>query len=164
MVHLPGWIRYNDRHLLWAHYASSHAGFCIEFEFPEANQPSEVSYCKSIESLPLLDFFKSHFGLIGVELGERVRAALLVKLEFWAYEGEYRWIADNAMGRIPVGTKFIKVPYPSDWIKAIIFGCRTSSRTRLYIREHLPFKTELKQAIEKRDLIDIVPFDESLHL
>jgi hypothetical protein len=155
---------HNDGHLLWAHYASSHTGICIEFEFPETNQPNKVSYRKNLESIQLLDFFKSNFGLIGVEFGERVHDALLVKLECWAYEGEYRWIADNGMGRITADANFIKVPYPTEWVKGIIFGCRTPSKTKSYIREHIPFKTDFKQAIATRDRIEIVPFGETLHL
>ncbi len=153
-----------DCPLLWAHYASSHTGFCIEFEFPSGNQPNQVNYREHIESVPLLDFIKSWFGLSGVEFGQRICDALLVKLNCWAYEGEYRWLASNAMGRIPKGAKFIKIPYEPPWVKAIIFGCRMPVGVKTHIREHLPFSTEFKQAIEGRDSIEIVPFDPRIHL
>jgi hypothetical protein len=113
--------------------------------------------------VPLLDFLRHHFGLIGDDFGIKIYDALHVKLDCWAYEGEYRWIANNAMGRIPIGKKFIKISYDPLWVKAIIFGCRTPADLKTYIRKHLPFKTEFKQAIETRDSIEIVPFDEHSH-
>lgn len=155
---------YNDCPLLWAHYASRHTGFCIEFEFPGGNQPNQVDYREHIDSVFLLDFMKSMFGLLGIEFGQRVHDALLVKLNCWAYEGEYRWIANNAMGRVPKGEKFIKVPYESTWVKAIIFGCRMPVDVKTYIREHLSFPAEFKQAVEGRDSIEVVPFDPRRHL
>jgi hypothetical protein len=150
--------------LLWAHYASCHSGFCIEFEFPAGSQPNQVNYREHIESVSLLDFTKSQFWLMGAELGARVHDALLVKLNCWAYEGEYRWIANNDMGRVPKGAKFIPISYDSQWVKAIIFGCRTPTHVKTYIRERLPFTTEFKQAIEAKDHIEIVPFSEHSHL
>jgi hypothetical protein len=153
-----------DCPLLWAHYAASHTGFCIEFEFPGGNQPNQVNYREHIESVPLLDFMKSMFRLSGIEFGQRVHDALLVKLNCWAYEGEYRWIASNEMGRVPKGEKFIKIHYERPWVKAIIFGCRMSVDVKTYIREHLPCSAEFKQAIEGRDSIEIVPFDPRIHL
>ena len=153
-----------DCPLLWAHYAASHTGFCIEFEFPRGNQPNKVKYREHIESVPLLDFLKSMFQLSGVEFGERVHDALLVKLNCWAYEGEYRWIANNEMGRVPKGERFIKVPYEATWVKAIIFGCRMPPDVKTHILERLPFSTEFKQAIEGRDSIEVVPFDPRRHL
>jgi hypothetical protein len=155
---------HNNCPLLWAHYASCHSGFCIEFEFPACSQPDQVSYREHIECVSLLDFTKSQFGLMGVELGVRVHDALLVKLNCWAYEGEYRWIANNDMGRVPKGGKFIPISYDSVWVKAIIFGCRTPTHVKTYIRERLPFSTDFKQAIEARDHIEIVPFCERSHL
>jgi Protein of unknown function (DUF2971) len=150
--------------LLWAHYASSHTGFCIEFEFPPASQPNEVRYQEHIEEVPLLEFIKSWVGLSGAEFGERIHQALLVKLDYWAYEGEFRWFANNEMGRVPKNAKFLKIPYEPQWVKAIIFGCRTPAHLKVYIRENLPFMTEFKQAIEGKDSIAVVPFDERLHL
>jgi len=154
---------HNNCPLLWAHYASCHAGFCIELEFP-GNQPKQVDYRKQIDSIPLVDFIKVRFGLIGSDFGARIHDALLVKLDCWAYEGEYRWIATNEMGRVPRGDKFIKIPYDPEWVKAIIFGCRMRPEVKTYIRKNLPFSTEFKQAMERKDRIEVVAFDELSHL
>jgi hypothetical protein len=75
----------------------------------------------------------------------------------WGSEGEYRWIAGNGMGQLPKGSKFMKMPYDPEWVKAVIFGCRTSSDVKAYIRENLPFATQFKQAIETKDRIEVVP-------
>jgi hypothetical protein len=149
---------FNDNDLLWAHYASSHTGICIEFEFPE-NQPTEVHYREHLESIPLLDFIKPlhYFGSADLKLANRIHEALHVKRNHWAYEGEYRWIAGNGMGQLSKGSKFMKVPYDPIWVKAIIFGCRTSDEVKAYIKSNLPFSTDFKQAIEVKDRIEVVP-------
>lgn len=156
---------HNDCHLLWAHYAAWHTGFCIEFEFPNI-QPHKVAYREHIECVPLIDFMKSRFGLIGDEFGTRIHDALLVKMDCWAYEGEYRWIASHELvrGGVPKGHSFVKVRYERQWVKAIIFGCRTPANVKSYILKHLPFTTEFKQAVETKDRIEVVSFDEHSHL
>jgi hypothetical protein len=68
------------------------------------------------------------------------------------------------MGRVPKGGKFIKVPYQRPWVKAVIFGCRMNTDAKNYIRKALPFNVEFKQATETIDHIEIVAFDEALHL
>jgi hypothetical protein len=165
--------------LLWAHYASSHTGFCLELEFP-AEQPRKVSYREHIGSIAMLDHIKHNISLdssIGhlsassiyhldasIELGERIHDALLVKLQCWSYEGEYRWLASNAMGQVPKGERFIKIKYDPQQVKTVIYGCRMPAKVKTYIRKNLPFDTEFKQAVERKDYIEIVPFDEHMHL
>jgi hypothetical protein len=100
----------------------------------------------------------------GTDFGIRLEDALLVKKNCWRYEGEYRWIASNAMGRVSPGKKFITIDYDPQWIKAIIFGCRMPADTKRYIRKNIPFGADFKQAIGGIDEIEIVPFDENLHL
>jgi hypothetical protein len=152
---------HNNSDLLWAHYASSHTGFCIEFDFPNA-QPKQVSYREHIESICLLDFIKSYYsGIGGVDLGVRIHEALHVKLNHWSYEGEYRWIASTEMGRLPKGVKFIKIPYDPKWVKAIIFGCRTHPEVKAYIRNNIRFDTQFKQAVEVENRIEVVALVDS---
>jgi len=155
---------HNTCNLLWAHYASCHTGFCIELEFA-AEQPTKVSYQEHIGSIALLDLLKFNLKLdAGNDLGQRIRDALLIKLKCWSYEREYRWIASNAMGRVAKGQRFIKVNYDPQQVKAVIFGCRMSPRVKTYIYKRLPFSTEFQQAIEMKDRIEIVRFDEHRHL
>jgi hypothetical protein len=147
----------NNYDPLWAHYASSHTGFCIEFEFPGA-QPTRVQYREQLETIPLLDFLSAfyQFGSTDPGLGNRILDALHVKLNRWASENEYRLIAGNEIGKLPKGSKFMKVPYDPTWVKAIIFGCRTSDEVKAYIKSNLSFSTEFKQAIAVKDRIELV--------
>jgi hypothetical protein len=158
---------HNTCTLLWSHYASSHTGFCIELEFA-AEQPTQVHYQQHIASIALLDCLKFSFKLdANTDLGERIHDALLVKLRCWSYEGEYRWIAGNAMGRVPKGQRSIEIKYDPQQVRAVIFGCRMSPRVKTYIvktLQELRFTTEFQQAIEVKDCIEVVPFDEHTHL
>ncbi len=151
--------------LLWAHYASNHTGFCIEFDFPR-DEPRPVQYRDHVASIDLLDCIV--LGMLdlsgGSDTPKRVREALMVKLRCWSYEGEYRWIADKDIGKLPRGKRFVKIQYDADRVKAIIFGCRASSKLKTYICRNLPPATKYKQAIEGRDAIEIVPFDRRKHL
>jgi hypothetical protein len=170
---------HNTSNLLWTHYASDHTGFCIEFEFP-ADEPREVIYQEHIGSISLLDLIKHNFSLdsdiahlaanseghsdASADLGHKIHDALLVKLQCWSYEGEYRWIASNAMGRVPKDPGYIKIKYGPEQVKAVIFGCRMSPTVKTHLLEKLPFRTEFQQAVEMKDHIAIVRFDEHKHL
>jgi hypothetical protein len=103
-----------------------------------------------------------------LDLAQRIHDALLVKLQCWSYEGEYRWIASDGMGnqkgRLSKDELYMRVPYDPKQVKGVIFGCRMSPSVKAYIREQLPVSTEFQQAIEMKDRIDIVRFDEHRHL
>ena len=151
--------------LLWAHYASSHKGFCIELAFHENEQPLKMTYQEDIASIDILDFLKHDLGLDSSnELGVKIRDALLVKLKAWHYESEYRWIASNSMGRVPKGKKCIRIHYDPQKVKSIIFGCRMQADVKNYIVKNIPFTTTFKQAVERKNCIEIVNFDEKIHL
>lgn len=158
---------HNSCILLWAHYASCHTGFCIELEF-SAEQPARVRYQSHIDSISLFDLLQWNLGIdpdTSDELGERIRNALLVKLECWSYEGEYRWIASKGMGQVSERQRYVmKKQYDPRQVKAIIFGCRMSAPVKAFILRRVPFDTKFQQAIEKRDSIEIVDFDENAHL
>ncbi len=146
--------------LLWAHYASSHKGFCIEFNFNENEQPLEVTYQKDIASVSLIDLFRYNLGIdTSNELGVKIREALLVKLDEWYCEREHRWIAPASMGSVSKGEKFIKIKYEPRKVKSIIFGCRMIPDVKKYIIKNLPFTTVFKQAIETKNSIEVTDFD-----
>jgi hypothetical protein len=151
--------------LLWAHYASSHKGFCIEFDFDGNEQPQKVTYQNDIASISILDLLKFDLRIdTSNELGVKIKNALLVKLEEWHYEGEHRWIASDTMGQVPKGENFIKVMYDPRKVKSIIFGCRMIPDVKKYIIKNIPFTTLFKQAIETRNCIEIIDFDGNKHL
>ena len=151
--------------LLWSHYASSHKGFCIEFNFDENENPLEVTYQKDIGSVNFIDIFMYNMGITtSKKFGIDTRNALLVKLEEWQHESEYRWIASNLMGSVPKGEKFIKIKYEPRKVKSIIFGCRMMPNVKKYIINNLPFTRLFKQAIEAKNCIEIIDFDPKKHL
>jgi hypothetical protein len=151
--------------LLWSHYASSHKGFCIEFNFDENEQPHKVTYQKDIASVSLLDIFMYNMRITtSKKFGIDIWDALHVKLEEWQYESEYRWVADNSMGKVPKGEKFIKIKYEPRKVKSIIFGCRMMPYVKNFIINHLPFTTVLKQAIETKNSIEVIDFNLKKHL
>jgi hypothetical protein len=150
--------------LLWAHYASGHEGFCIEFKFHENNCPEPVVYQKNIDSIDIMECIKYNCGLCdGKELGDRMQKALHVKLEEWYPEGEYRLIASNSMGKVCKGQKFIKIPYTSEkaqdslipMVKSVIFGCRMPDYVKQFIMKNIPFRTTFKKAISRKDSMEI---------
>jgi hypothetical protein len=153
--------KYCTSNLLWAHYASGHEGFCIEFEFHENNCPKPVVYQKNIDSISIIEFIKYDFGLLDKEkLRERAHKALHVKLEEWYPEEEYRLISSK---KIDKGQKFIKSPYAFEkteynlvpMIKSVIFGCRMPDYVKQFIMKNLPFRTTFKKAIARKDSIEI---------
>ena len=124
-----------------------------------------MRYQSQIDSIRLFDLLK--YNNLGIDtddkLAEQIRNALLVKLECWSYEGEYRWIA--AKDNVTKDRQYrMEKKYDPEQIKAIIFGCRMSSRVKSYILDQIPFSTKFKQAVEMRDSIEIVDFDEKAHL
>jgi Protein of unknown function (DUF2971) len=150
--------------LLWAHYASCHTGFCIEFEYG-GEQPTQVRYQSQIDSIRLLDLLE--YNNLGIDpdnkLAEQIRNALYVKLDCWSYEGEYRLIL--ASEDVLEHQQFrMERKYDPEQVKAIIFGCRMSSRVKDYILSNIPFSTKFKQAVEMRDSVEIVDFDKNRHL
>lgn len=140
--------RKNDNILMWAHYASNHEGFCLEFEtrsdfFARAK---EVRYESELPQANLLGPWDA--------LIEHAAEALLTKAEDWRYEEEWRIIdLDNGPG-------IQKCPPES--ISGVIFGSRMSARDRRQIkewcksREPPPMLYEAKMK-DKEFGLDIIP-------
>jgi hypothetical protein len=149
----------STKNALWSLYASQHRGFCIELEFDEREHPKPVIYQKTIDSVGILDLLKVDCRLSdGKELGERIERALRVKLEDWACQEEYRWIASRGMAVIERGEKGKKVGYDHRKVKSIIFGCRMQQHVKDFITTNIPFKTVFKQAVERQSCIDICDY------
>lgn len=139
--------------LMWSHYAGSHTGFCIEFK-SENMGAQKITYQKTIPKIKTLSMHRSHFGLEeGKELGDKIKVALLTKLDEWEYEAEYRV---HLRDSIPSGKKFLKKPYDSTWIESIIFGCRMCEKVRAHIIRVMPKHIKYKQAVERMSGVEIV--------
>ncbi|WP_338508562.1 DUF2971 domain-containing protein [Pseudomonas poae] len=142
--------------LMWSHYADSHKGFCIEFK-SEFMTAEKVSYQKHIPRLNTIDLHRLYFKIYdGEELGHQIWRALRTKLDEWEYESEYRFQANNAMGRISKGKKFIKIPYNNNFVESIIFGCRMQDNVKKFIVKHMQGTVKFKQAVARASTVEII--------
>jgi hypothetical protein len=140
----------NDSNLMWSHYANSHKGFCIEWDATKI-QAEKVSYQSKIPKFKLIDLIETQVGIgDNTKVGNDIWQALRTKLNEWEYESEYRFQMSNAMKEFIVKKEpnFALVKYQPNWIKSIIWGCRTTEKTKIYIKDNLHFDVEYKQAKE----------------
>jgi hypothetical protein len=140
----------NDSNLMWSHYANSHKGFCIEWDSTKI-LAEQVKYQSNIPDFSLIDLIETHVGLgDNTKVGNDIWQALRTKLDEWKYESEYRFQMSNAMEQFIVkkGSNFALVKYQPEWIKSIIWGCRTTEKTKKHIKESLHFDVKFKQATE----------------
>jgi Protein of unknown function (DUF2971) len=104
--------------LMWAHYAENHTGICLEFT------TRDVVMCSALrvryhESFPIVRAYSAE--------PEEALAPLLDKAAVWAYEREYRLIAQersNATGHATLITdnNFLKLPETA--LLSVIVGCQ----------------------------------------
>ena len=84
--------------LMWAHYADSHKGFCIEFdcstEIDKTLQLFPVIYSKDIVKMPWKYCLTSE-GTKDPEFSARLIQAVLTKDDVWKYENEWRILLPN---------------------------------------------------------------------
>lgn len=85
--------------LMWAHYADSHKGFCIEFDCSEEigknNLPLfPVLYSKDMVKMPWKCCLKPE-GTKDPEFSARLIKAALTKDDVWKYENEWRILLPN---------------------------------------------------------------------
>ena len=116
---------YKDE-LLWAHYAYSHQGFCIEYDLDILKEGYRnkiysfpVKYNNTPPDIDFSDLNSKNQDLISKMLG--------FKSKRWEYEEEYRIITDFA------GEFF----YPPNAVKAIYFGVRMPDKNKVKLIETL---------------------------
>lgn len=118
---------YKDE-LLWAHYAHSHKGFCIEFELEillnsHSNNPVyhfPVHYSKNPPEFELTDMSTKEGELI-------VRKLLGYKSKRWEYETEYRIITQKNGNHL----------YDFKSVSGIYFGLRMDDNQKRLVMETL---------------------------
>ncbi|WP_426369876.1 DUF2971 domain-containing protein [Pseudocolwellia sp. HL-MZ7] len=135
--------------LMWSHYASSHNGFCIEWD-GNFVKPQKIKYQQSIPEFDLLQFIKKIFGLLNdTSLLEEAWAKLNIKLDEWEYEQEYRFQLSNSMESLIVEDmgNIALVQAQPEWVKSIVFGYRMGQDTRNYIIDRLPSDMKYKEII-----------------
>lgn len=114
-------IDINDSMLMWAHYADSHKGFCVEYgECIKHNLSQSTDYIDDhgiyYESTPPQVFNNAN----GYET-----EPILTKSRHWEYEHEYRFVFEKE-GLHSLGNK------PNDTIRAIYFGVEADMNSSLF--------------------------------
>ena len=105
---------------MWAHYADSHRGICLEFAV--RSDPTFFT-----EALPVRyeDQYPS-FNHFSSTKQERSEKSFLTKSKHWEYEQEYR-IVDLSSGP---GVRH----YPADLLTGVILGCAISDANEQDVR------------------------------
>ena len=116
-----------DHELLWAHYANSHKGFCIQYDIGLlVNQNIyqdlhifPVNYKEELPSISIEDISK--------EKDDFIRKIFGTKSKLWAYENEIRIITD----------KFGENDYDYSAVTAVYFGYRMLDQHKEKMMNHL---------------------------
>lgn len=141
---------YKNR-LMWSHYADSHKGFCIEYDFSEvkgAGMLLPVYYSNNRPLFPMQIVSKSRDESMA-ELYRQVMMGVLTKDKVWEYENEWRIIVPATLG-------IESMEYKMPKISCIYLGEAISIENREQILEiseklKIPVK-QMKVDIGKYDL------------
>ena len=106
-----------DNMLMWAHYADSHSGYCLELD--ATIQPMSLAYrVRYAEARPVFRLFDPN----RIDIIER---SLLHKADFWCYEREWRMVRPDNVGPIA---------FPPVGLKSIILGAGIASQDETALR------------------------------
>jgi len=159
--------------LMWSHYADSHRGFCIEFNF-ETIPTQKIIYESSIPTIDILPMIRLYFKIgekkeyyeeIYKQFGEEIHKKLHIKLNDWVYEDEYRIIfsCNDVQKDIFYSEEIYRHKYNKNDVNGIIFGCRMTKSAKKYILDNTEF-SNYYQALERKEKIDIVTFNSNNHM
>lgn len=102
--------------LMWAHYANSHSGICIEYDYAKYTKSEKAI----VELFPIVytnNFQK--FDLYDGEIDYRIIEIItFLKAKSWEYEDEWRMRIPKNFYNHLIDEKYIKIP-----ISSIYFGC-----------------------------------------
>ena len=119
---------------MWAHYANSYGGICIEYDFSKIKDfigfiyPVDYLHPRPLLSIKDLGITKDNLKGSTEVTGEtiwRIIDYLLVKDKVWDYEKEWRIIDVQQSGK----PSFIKLPY----IKSITMGPKVESLVKHWV-------------------------------
>lgn len=119
-----------DCQLMWAHYAASHSGICLEFS-------TENDVFSGAFKVEYLNEFRPHDFLAE---GKSNLFPLITKSSAWSYEGEYRLIAQErkfALGNETLITDDNFFTIPENALTAIIVGARVAARNRSWLENFI---------------------------
>ncbi|MCX5909140.1 MAG: DUF2971 domain-containing protein [Deltaproteobacteria bacterium] len=126
--------------LMWAHYADSYKGLCIEFDeknkfFDQRNKDNEFrNHLRKVtysQNRPEVILFNA--GAKNIDLDSWMKQIFWTKCQDWEYEKEWRIIKtlDECKTIKEInGEKIYLFPLPIDAIKGIILGCKMENEYR----------------------------------
>jgi hypothetical protein len=117
--------------LMWAHYACSHTGVCLEFDTKRA--PFTEAFPPFTGGLLKVDYRTTYPSYDIVSGGYR---ALFTKSVDWSYEAEWRLIAEargfaRSIWTLKTNNDFLTLP--SGVLKSVTIGCLTDESSRQQI-------------------------------
>jgi hypothetical protein len=114
-----------DEILLWSHYAKSHEGIRIGFEFPDGiKYPFTISKIAYRDNRFEIDYSQ---GIMNVTVGQALVDGVKVKSSAWRYENEYRLLTHPNLceqRRVPDSRSECFIAFERQWVKSIDFGVR----------------------------------------
>lgn len=137
-----------DSKLMWAHYANSYEGFCIEYDFTKSK---DISFQKGIGKVIYTDSRPQEDVSDDYSLYEK--QILCTKSECWAYEKEWRSV--NILKYAEYANKIYPIVSAKECINAIYLGCKMPKEYQEEIAKYYK-NTEIKvyQMKLKEDLFD----------
>jgi hypothetical protein len=130
--------------LMWSHYADSHRGLVIGFDYDNSffhptidfklSKPFEVKYSNNRPMFFNYDKIRARNAPF-----EDIRILLTTKSLWWEYEEEIRMFANpkatNSVGKDNYGFDIYLVNFPTECLKKIIFGSLMNSSEKMEISE-----------------------------
>ena len=117
-----------QNNLMWAHYADSHKGVCIEYDIKRIDEESIIDNFFPVVYSKKRDVFVSEELLIDYFNGEKeldatrdAKGIFLKKADCWKYEKEWRACIMNVDNE---SASHIEISFP--YVSAIYIGARTS--------------------------------------
>lgn len=105
--------------LMWAHYANDHKGICLEFSLRNEVMCCALR-CRYLREFPLMKAYS--------QTDDDNLLLLLAKAEAWAYEKEYRLVAQERSVAIPGGGTLMTdnglLQLGDGALTAVIVGCQ----------------------------------------
>ncbi|EHK2354846.1 DUF2971 domain-containing protein [Clostridium perfringens] len=101
-----------DNILMWSHYAKNHQGICIEYDYNDISNYTEVYPVVYMEEN--IDLSKSIINIDPYGIHKKI----MIKFALWEYEKEWRIIFNNNDSKTNGGL----ISFPK--IKAIYLGCK----------------------------------------
>jgi len=143
--------------LMWSHYADSHQGVCIEFDFSidSAIRGEEARIWWLGHTRPVRYALRlPHVNVYATPYEQIVSALFLTKALHWDYEREWR-LLDPDDGPGPKD-------FPNGFVSGVIIGCRMPDENRKrvsgWIRDYCPDATLYEARVSSTSYsLDIVP-------